>query len=160
MKKLTAKEILEIIKEHYSEENYAYNEWTSLEEKDSVEVDNELANTLQKERDDFYNSIKNELPSTNRLNDPLYKQFMAMPSRYDSLNEQILNKLGLGKVVEVKQVGGEGEGETWYSVKHFVDHNVYLRIDGFYASYNGTDFNDGYGYEVKPTQKTITVYEN
>jgi hypothetical protein len=65
----------------------------------------------------------------------------------------------VGEWKEVRQVGGEGEGETWYSVKFFKDHNVYIRTDGFYSSYNGTDFENGYGYQVKPTEKTITVYE-
>ena len=65
----------------------------------------------------------------------------------------------VGEWVEVKQRGGEGEGETWYSVKLFKEHDVYIRTDGFYSSYNGTDFEDGYGEEVRPAEKTITVYE-
>jgi len=71
------------------------------------------------------------------------------------------DELGLGEIKEVEQVGGEDEGSTWYSVKHFVDHDVYVRVDGYYSSYNGTDFYDGWNCcsEVKPIQKTITVYE-
>lgn len=68
-------------------------------------------------------------------------------------------ELGLGECEEIEQYGGEGEGSTWYSVKYFKDHDVYIRTDGYYTSYHGTDFDDGYGYEVKPAQKTITVYE-
>lgn len=68
-------------------------------------------------------------------------------------------ELGLGEIKEVDSYGGEGQGETWYKVNYFVDHNVYIRTDGFYTSYNGTDFEDGFGEEVRPTQKTITVYE-
>jgi len=69
------------------------------------------------------------------------------------------NALGLGEWEEVDQKGGEGEGESWHSVKHFKDHDVYLRIDGHYTSYDGTDFYGSEIEEVKPKQKTITVYE-
>lgn len=65
----------------------------------------------------------------------------------------------IGQWEEILQVGGEGEGDTYYSVKYFKDHNVYIRTDGFYSSYNGTDWENGYGYEVFPKEKTITVYE-
>jgi hypothetical protein len=71
----------------------------------------------------------------------------------------ILDVLGLGEIEEVDQVGGEGEGEYWHSVKHFKDHDVYIKTIGFYSSYNGTDFYEGYGEEVKPQQKTITVFQ-
>jgi hypothetical protein len=36
---------------------------------------------------------------------------------------------------------------------------VYIKTDGFYSSYNGTDFDYGFGSEVKPVQKTVTVFE-
>jgi hypothetical protein len=70
-------------------------------------------------------------------------------------------ELGLGEIEEVDKYGGEGKGETWYSVKHFVDHNVYIRVDGYYTSYEGTSFYDEWDCcrNVKPEQKTITVYE-
>lgn len=60
---------------------------------------------------------------------------------------------------EVAKYGGEGKGELWYSVKFFPKHNIYIRVDGFYSSYHGTDFEDGWGNEVKPQEKIITVYE-
>lgn len=65
----------------------------------------------------------------------------------------------VGEWDEIEQVGGEGEGEVWYSVKYFKDHNVYIRTDGFYSSYNGTDFDNGYGEEVKPVERMVTFYE-
>lgn len=70
-------------------------------------------------------------------------------------------ELGLGEIKEVDQYGGEDKGSTWYSVKCFVDHDVYIRVDGYYSSYDGTEFYDGWGEckEVHPMQKTITVYE-
>ena len=67
----------------------------------------------------------------------------------------------LGFFKEVDSYGGEGQGETWYTVLHFVEHDVYIRIDGFYTSFNGTDFYEGWEScsNVQPITKTITVYE-
>lgn len=67
--------------------------------------------------------------------------------------------LGLGEIEEVDNYGGEGQGDTWYTVRYFKDHDVYIKTNGFYSSYNGTDFDYGFGEEVKPVEKTITVYE-
>lgn len=66
----------------------------------------------------------------------------------------------IGEPVSVEQEGGEGQGETWYQVYHWPFDDVYIRIDGFYTSYEGTSF-DGWSdvKEVRPTQKTITVYK-
>ena len=72
---------------------------------------------------------------------------------------ECLKQLGLGEIKEIEQLGGEGQGDTWYTVKHFVDHGVYIKTNGFYSSYNGTDFDYGFGEEVKPVEKTITVFE-
>lgn len=68
-------------------------------------------------------------------------------------------ELGLGEIVEVTQHGGEGEGDNWYTVKLFKDHNIYIKTSGFYSSYNGADFNCGWGKEVKPMEKVVTMYE-
>ena len=77
---------------------------------------------------------------------------------YDDFDE---TELGLGPVEEVYQYGGEGEGERWYSVKHFQDHDVYIRIDAYYSSYEGCDFQGWESCEeVRPKEKTITVYES
>lgn len=66
---------------------------------------------------------------------------------------------GLGEWEEVEHYGGEGQGEQWYSVKYFKDHDLYIRTDGHYTSHYGTDFDYGLGYEVKPQQKAVTVFE-
>ena len=55
---------------------------------------------------------------------------------------------------------GDCEGGGSYScvVRHFVDHNVYIEVIGYYSSYNGTDWDEGFT-EVFPKEKTIIVYE-
>ncbi len=69
-------------------------------------------------------------------------------------------ELELGEITEVEQYGGEGDGSTWYSVKYFKDHDVYIRTDGYYSSYHGTDFNEGYGRQVVPKTIEKIVYES
>ena len=94
-----------------------------------------------------------------RSNYPKFQQYQSMPGDYEVKQQYVLNQLGLGEVEEVASYGGENMGTTWYSVKYFKEHDVYIRIDGHYTSYDGTDFYDGYGYEVSPAEKTIVVYE-
>lgn len=64
-----------------------------------------------------------------------------------------------GRVKEVYAKGGEGKGEHWERVYHFIDHNVYLSMTGYYTSYDGVDCDNYEPVEVKPKEKTITVYE-
>jgi len=97
-------------------------------------------------RDDSYNELKYEYDNTPSLNQVKELEW--------------LKYLGLGEVIEVEQVGGEGEGSTWYSIKYFKDHNVYIKISGYYSSYEGTEFDEGYGEEVKPVERTVTIFEN
>lgn len=72
-----------------------------------------------------------------------------------------LDSIGVGPMIEVDRHGGEGEGDNWYSVKHFPKHDVYICVSGYYQSHHGTEFYDGWDCcrEVNPVQKTITVYE-
>lgn len=64
---------------------------------------------------------------------------------------------GVGEYDEVDEYGGEDCGSEWYSVKFFKDHNVYIRTDGYYQSYDGATFDD-YGQEVFPTEVTKIEY--
>ncbi len=65
----------------------------------------------------------------------------------------------LGKIEEVDSEGDyEGGGEYAMKVLHFVDHDVYLKLEGAYYSYNSTEWDDELK-EVRPQEKTITVYE-
>ena len=64
-----------------------------------------------------------------------------------------------GDVEEVAQEGGEGQGDDWFAVILFKEHGVYIKIEGFYSSDEGTNFDDSEFLEVTPKQKTITVYE-
>lgn len=92
------------------------------------------------------------------------KDFMPeLDSDYESRKqrrEEYLKTTKFGTVNVADQQGGEGEGEEWYIVYHFVDHDVYIRVDGWYQSYYGTEF-DGWDScsEVRPQQRMVTFYE-
>jgi len=61
----------------------------------------------------------------------------------------------------VDSYGGEGMGDEYWSVYKFTDNNtgeeVYVKFDGWYASYEGATY--GNCFVVQPKEKTITVYE-
>ncbi|OKI54557.1 hypothetical protein [Micromonospora sp. CB01531] len=67
----------------------------------------------------------------------------------------------LGVISYVADYGGEGQGEQYWVVVKVKAHDGterYFRRDGWYQSYSGGEL-DGPTVEVKPTQKTVTVYE-
>lgn len=67
---------------------------------------------------------------------------------------------GLGHVRRVADYGGEGQGDEYWVVFSVTEGDVVrtFRKDGWYQSYNGGEF-DSELVEVKPVQKTITVWE-
>lgn len=58
----------------------------------------------------------------------------------------------------VDEWGGEGQGEDIGSVHHFPEIDLYIRIDGYYASHYGSDW-DNAPYVVRPIDKVVTFYE-
>lgn len=59
----------------------------------------------------------------------------------------------------VEHYGGEGQGETYYSVWKFVskdDEVAFVQFDGSYQSYCGSEFDDY--FFVKPKQVEVTQY--
>lgn len=134
-KKLTAQEIINIFVENdINIEDFAWSEESSILWTDK--------NKLQWQSISYSDAI---------LRDQLRKEF-------DKKAEAIFELLPKWK--EVAKYGGEGMGNTWYSIKHFPDHDVYLKVTGYHQSHYGTDI-DGWDSvkEVKPEEKTITVYE-
>ncbi len=41
------------------------------------------------------------------------------------------NDLNLGQINKVDSYGGEGEGEKYYDVFHFVNQDLYIKISGY-----------------------------
>jgi len=163
MKKLTAEEILDIVKAKMTVNEFAYNEWPDLEDHEYSEEYNQMKAKKLEAQKKFtthpsYNLYKE------REQDPTFlqvrKEYNETPNYHALGVKERSTFLGLGEIEEVEQHGGEGEGDSWYSVKYFKDHDVYIRISGYYQSYDGTTFDQGYGEEVFPKQKMITVYES
>lgn len=55
--------------------------------------------------------------------------------------------------------GGEDQGSDFWSVYSFTDgmQAVFIKFDGWYASYDGSTYEKF--YEVQPVEKTVTVFE-
>lgn len=91
----------------------------------------------------------------------IIEKIKLIEDKYDRIYElsSDKNKETFGEVKLVNNEGNtEGGGEYSEKVYFFKDHNVYLKVTGCYTSYNGCDWNDDWT-EVKPIEKTITVYE-
>ena len=54
--------------------------------------------------------------------------------------------------------GGEGQGDQYWSVYSFTDGKdvVYVKFDGYYASYVGSEYSDW--FFVEPKQVQVTQY--
>lgn len=78
---------------------------------------------------------------------------LSRPGKMSEI-KQHLDQLGPFKVVE--QVGGEGQGNTYFAVYHFEEHDIYVKFGGWYSSYSGTEYEDM--VEVFPTEVTRTEY--
>lgn len=153
MEKLTFEQIIQKLKDNnISLEDFAYEEVGG-----NIE-DYPEALEAQKTRKEHYEKHKGESWKTGAECVDVYN---SMPNEYEISKNKFREQLGLNWE-EVEQYGGEGQGDTWYSVKYFKDHDVYIKVNGWYQSYNGTEFHSGWDSckEVKPSQKTITVYEN
>jgi len=77
------------------------------------------------------------------------------------VNEFIKTKLGFS-LETIASYGGEGQGEEWWIVyKVSEPYDIYIKLEGFYSSYNGVSFESWIDnlFEVKPVEKTIIVYE-
>lgn len=62
----------------------------------------------------------------------------------------------LGFVECVDSYGGEGEGDDYYSVYRFFEHDVFIKFQGWYQSFNGSEYD--HMLEVRPKEVTITKY--
>lgn len=62
----------------------------------------------------------------------------------------------LGEFDCVEKHGGEGQGDDYYAVFHFKDHNVFIQFQGWYASHSGSEYEEM--FEVRPEEVTVTQY--
>jgi len=127
---------------------------------------------------EYFRKVKENLPKMKftEIKEKLQELFKAQNSEFDTFyefvddqmtdNNPVMLKIvdALGKVQQIYQEGGSDQGSRWESVMHFIDQNVYIKICGYYSSYEGVDFGSDLWdstvfFEVFPKQKTITIYE-
>lgn len=74
---------------------------------------------------------------------------------------------GVGTLRLVEQVGGEGEGDHYHLVFEVIldqvdfksNVPVFFKIDGFYSSYDGVDFDEAELYRAEPRNKVVVEYD-
>lgn len=127
---------------------------------------------------EYFRKVKENLPKMKftEIKEKLQELFKAQNSEFDTFyefvddqmtdNNPVMLKIvdALGKVQQIYQEGGSDQGSRWESVMHFIDQNVYIKVCGYYSSYEGVDFGSDLWdstvfFEVFPKQKTITIYE-
>lgn len=112
--------------------------------------------------DDIVKKLQRALELNEEAEDYEYGTIQLFDSIY-KFDEKTCNSLGVGKIerMENGSRGGRDEGSYYERVYYFADHDVYMKIEGYYTSYEGTTFEDGWNCvtEVRPQQETITVYK-
>ena len=162
---MNAQEITAKIEElGFSVSEFGYNDMSVPEGFEfTAEAEQRIADGLKardEARDRWHGHVgHNESSLRNDEYQKLRDEYFNMPSEWSLKTNEVFEAAGIGPYKEVEQYGGEGQGDTWYSIKYFSEHDVYIRTNGWYSSYEGTEFENGYGEEVTPVQKTITVYE-
>ena len=111
---------------------------------------------------DFTKEITDLLNENDDICELMFREeFSVKHSRYDEEEEiefkNKLNEKGITCKAE-EHFGGEGQGEDYWTVYSFTKGNdkVLIKFDGWYASYEGSTYEEF--YEVKAEPKVITVY--
>ena len=158
LKKLTAKEIIDILIENTDLSNFDEGICSTNEPKGFVPSE-ELAEKIKLnkkyEKEWEYNGKSWDRDDKHYIN----KKAHRYPS--DLQKKEYHNFLGLGNVEFVDRYGGEDCGSEYWTIYYFKDHDVYLKVEGWYQSFRGVEY-DSFGdcvIEVKPKTKTVTVYE-
>ena len=64
---------------------------------------------------------------------------------------------------EVDEYGGEGQGEEYWLVSRVLDKRTeevfFIRFDGYYTSWDGTDWSENYWSIVKPTEVKVVQWK-
>ena len=103
---------------------------------------------------DYINDVFTEGNHRGNLKDIIYDF-----AYYDKDNGEETRSFFKSEVETVEDVGGgEGDGEYTCYTMHFKNVDVYIKIEGEYQSYQGSEFHDKY-FVVTPSKKVITVYE-
>lgn len=101
----------------------------------------ETADTIHEIWDEFYDNLHTKEYAERNVGQP-WGNVPVLPS---------------GPVYLVEDFGGEGQGETRYVV--FSVGEQFFQVDGYYASWDGTTWEDPIPYEVAPKEVVVIRYE-
>jgi hypothetical protein len=92
------------------------------------------------------------------FNDGFSSEFSKYDSKEETEFKSKLQLLGID-TASVYHYGGEGQGETYYTVWKFSrdKEEVYFKFDGYYQSYDGATYNEY--FQVKPIEVKVIQYE-
>ena len=81
------------------------------------------------------------------------------------LNETIYEGVALEEFYfeVIEDFGGEGQGDNCHYVIKFTRKSdsedfIYVKFNGYYSSYNGSDYSYGERYIVEPYEKTVRAW--
>jgi hypothetical protein len=76
-------------------------------------------------------------------------------------NEWDIDKLKsfkLESIEVIEEFGGQGLGNLCFIVYYVKDYNLYFKIEGFYSSYSGSEYEND-PFIVTPVIKPVTFFE-
>lgn len=116
----------------------------------------EIINLLNVELEDLDEDYYFE--HTSLLHDFFYSDFdLEFLNQALKETEYLLN---IKDIVLETNFGGEGQGDTFYSIYKFTMNDgleYFIKFSGWYASYNGAEFEEW--FFVEPYEKTIIDYK-
>ena len=87
----------------------------------------------------------------------MWRDFPKVENCDEDTNPEFLEALKtLGEFDCVEEHGGEGQGDDYYAVFNFKDHNVFIQFQGWYASHHGSEYEEM--FEVRPEEVMVIEY--
>ena len=71
---------------------------------------------------------------------------------------ELTAKLGEFEYMMYAERVASGDHDSAETVLYFKDHDIYIMIDGYYCSHNGTSFDEGEFQQVFPKTKKVDYY--
>lgn len=87
----------------------------------------------------------------------LEDKFDSVDEYYDWIQQNEGPIEGLGEVDMEEDDSNDTDGDHTFVV-HFIDHDLYLATSGYYSSWNGSTWDNGWGTEVVPKVIEKTIY--
>lgn len=105
---------------------------------------------------DWFNEPEDVRSKTEMDNEVWYEFYEAIwGTKHNRENKTAT--LASGRALIEEDFGGEGQGETRYVV--FSVGDQFFRVEGYYASWDGTTWDDPIPFEVEAKEVSVIKYE-